>query len=314
MLEMHESIDTVIAEAAKRHARPLWKAPHARLAAPNPRALAHCWRYEEMRPLLLAAGRHISAEEADRRVFMCINPGMEPPFTTETIAAAFQLILPGECAPAHRHTPFALRFILEGTGAYTAVNGERVWMEPGDLILTPSWAFHDHGKEGEGPMIWVDGLDVPMMNHLRLQFFEEWSEPRFPSTDMIGSSNLRYPWFEMEARLRAEPGPYAALPYLQRIGGGPISRTIGAQAERIDGGTGSPLRQSTTSHVYVVRSGSGHSQIGETTLAWKTGDVFAVPTWQRVQHAAEPGEPAFLFSMNDRPMLDALGYYREPGM
>lgn len=311
MLEVKSSIEDVIAEAATRNARPLWKAPHARVPHPNPRTIPHRWRYEEMRPLLIAAGNLISAEEADRRVFMLVNPGAEPPLTTETIAAALQLILPGECAPAHRHTPFALRFILEGSGAFTAVGGEKVWMEPGDLVLTPSWAFHDHGKEGEGPMIWVDGLDVPMMSYLRLQFFEDWSEERFPSLEFGGPSNLRYPWPEMEARLRAEPGPYAALPYLQRIGGGPIARTMGAQAERIDGGTTSPGRRSTASHVFVAHRGRGTTRVGETTLAWEPGDVFAVPTWQPFAHSAAPGETAFLFSMNDRPLLDALGYYRE---
>jgi gentisate 1,2-dioxygenase len=310
MLEAQQTIDDVIAEARTLNAFPLWKSPHARVSAPNPKSRPHRWSYAQVRSLLLRAGALISAEDAERRVFMMVNPGSEPPCTTETIAAAFQLILPGECARAHRHTPFALRFIVEGTGAFTAVNGERVWMEPGDLILTPSWAFHDHGKEGEGPMIWVDGLDVPLMTYLRIQFFEDWKEPRFPSLDMPGPSNLRYPWVEMQARLDAEPGPYAKLPYLQRIGGQSISRTLGAQAERIAAGTISPERQSTTSYVYVVRSGRGRTHFGAQTLTWEAGDVFAVPTWQAFRHEAI-GETAYLFAMNDRPLLDALGYYQE---
>jgi gentisate 1,2-dioxygenase len=309
-MQVTSPIDEVIAEAAALHAHPLWKAPHARVAAPNPRSIGHRWAYAQIRSLLLRAGELISAEEADRRVFMMINPGGEPPCTTETIAAAYQLILPGECAPAHRHTPFALRFIVEGTGAFTAVNGEKVWMEPGDLILTPSWSFHDHGKEGTGPMLWVDGLDVPLMTYLRIQFFEEWKDSRFPSVEFAGASNLRYPWSEMERSLRAEPGPYALVPYLQRVGGQAISRTIGAYAERIDAGTSSPARQSTLSHVYVVRSGRGRTRVGSTTLDWEPGDTFAIPTWQPFQHEAVEGT-AYLFAMHDRPLIDALGYYQE---
>ena len=309
-MQVASSIDDVIAEAAALHAHPLWKAPHARVGAPNPRSVAHCWSYEQIRSLLVRAGELISAEEADRRVFMMINPGSEPPCTTETIAAAYQLILPGECAPAHRHTPFALRFIVEGSGAFTAVNGEKVWMEPGDLILTPSWAFHDHGKEGTGPMVWVDGLDVPLMTYFRIQFFEEWKEPRFPSLEFAGASNLRYPWAEMEQHLKSEPGSYALVPYLQRIGGGPISRTIGAHAERVDAGTASPVRQSTMSHVYVVRSGRGCTRVGSKTLEWEPGDTFAIPTWTPFHHEAVEGT-AYLCAMHDRPLLDALGYYQE---
>jgi gentisate 1,2-dioxygenase len=309
-MQVASSIDDVIAEAATLHARPLWKAPHARIAAPNPSSVAHGWSYAQLRPLLVRAGDLISAEEADRRVFMMINPGSQPPCTTETIAAAYQLILPGECAPAHRHTPFALRFIVEGTGAFTAVNGEKVWMEPGDMILTPSWAFHDHGKDGTGAMIWVDGLDVPLMSYLRIQFFEEWSEARFPSLELAGASNLRYPWAEMERSLRGEPGAYALVPYLQRVGGQPISRTLGAYAERIDAGTSSPVRQSTMSHVYVVHSGRGRTIAGSKTIAWEPGDTFAIPTWEAFHHEALEGT-AYLFAMHDRPLIDALGYYQE---
>ncbi|MGA2395951.1 MAG: cupin domain-containing protein [Candidatus Lustribacter sp.] len=310
MIETKASIDDVIKDAAAVHAFPLWKAAHARVASPNPRSVPYRWDFTQIRSLLMRAGELISAEEADRRVFMMINPGTEPPCTTETIAAAYQLILPGECAPAHRHTPFALRFIVEGSNAFTAVNGEKVWMEPGDLILTPSWTFHDHGKEGTGPMLWVDGLDVPLMTYLRIQFFEDWKEPRFPSVEYGVDSNLRYPWVEMQARLDAEPGPYARLEYFQRTSGAPISRTIGAAAERIAAGTVSPVRQATTSHVFVVHSGEGRTTIGSTAVDWKPGDVFAVPTWQQFHHAAG-GTDAYLFSMHDRPLIEALGYYRE---
>jgi gentisate 1,2-dioxygenase len=159
-------------------------------------------------------------------------------------------------------------------------------------------------------MIWVDGLDVPIVTYLHVQFFEEWKEARFPSRDFDGPSNFRYPWVEMQARLQHEPGPYARVPYLQRAGGQAVSRTIGAFAERLDAGTKSPVRQSTASHVYVVHSGRGATRIGSSTICWEKGDTFAIPTWQRFEHEALDG-PAYLFCMDDRPMIDALGYYQE---
>jgi gentisate 1,2-dioxygenase len=159
-------------------------------------------------------------------------------------------------------------------------------------------------------MLWVDGLDVPLMTYLRIQFFEEWKEARFPSLELAGASNLRYPWVEMEHSLCAEPGAYALVPYLQRVGGQPISRTLGAYAERIDAGTSSPVRQSTVSHVYVVRSGRGRTQVGSKTVEWEPGDTFAIPTWQPFHHEAIEGT-AYLFAMHDRPLIDALGYYQE---
>ena len=310
MLQTEATIDDVIAEAARLNAHPLWKAAHARVAAPNPACEPYRWKYAELRPLLDLSGKLISAEEADRRVFMLINPKGVPPCTTETMAANYQLILPGECAPAHRHTPFALRFIIEGTGAFSAVNGEKVYMDPGDLILTPSWSFHDHGNEGAGPVVWLDGLDVPLVTALKIQFFEASKEPRLASRVSSGASNLRYPWAVMKSDLDALPGSHAVAPYLQRIGRRSISRTIGAQAERIDAGTATSVRQSTQSYVYVVRTGHGRTHVGSEILEWAAGDTLAIPAWQPFHHVAG-SETAYLFAMHDRPLIDALGYYQE---
>lgn len=116
--------------------------------APNPKATVASWKYDEIRPLLLEAGRLVAADEAERRVLMLVNPNMRAPYTTDTIYAGLQLILPGETAPAHRHTAFALRFIVEGERGFTAVEGKKVIMRRGDVILTPSWQWHDHGHEG----------------------------------------------------------------------------------------------------------------------------------------------------------------------
>ncbi len=306
------TIEHVIEEARKLEARPLWTSAHIKAPPyPTPRALPHVWQYARLRELLLQAGELISAEEADRRVFTLINPGLQPPGTTDTLAGGLQLILPGECAPAHRHTMFALRVILEGNGAFTSVNSERIWMEPGDLLLTPSWTYHDHGKEGAGPMIWFDGLDVPLFESVRVAFFEKWAQQRYPTVDGPPDSNNRYPWPEMRARLDAQAGPFAVLPYLQRVGGGALSATVGACAERIDARTATPQRRSTASHIYVVLEGRGKTRVAETVLEWEKNDAFAVPAWAPYIHESTSSTTAYLFDMNDRPMLENLAIYRE---
>ena len=126
------------------------------------------WRYQTARPLLLEAGRLITAKEAERRVLVLENPGLRGHSSiTHTLYAGLQLILPGEVAPSHRHAQSALRFVVEGSGAYTAVDGERATMRPADFIVTPSWTFHDHGNPGKEPVIWLDGLDIPMIDPMR---------------------------------------------------------------------------------------------------------------------------------------------------
>ena len=132
------------------------------------------WRYQTARPLLLEAGRLITAKEAERRVLVLENPGLRGHSSiTHTLYAGLQLILPGEVAPSHRHAQSALRFVVEGSGAYTAVDGERATMRPADFIVTPSWTFHDHGNPGKEPVIWLDGLDIPMIAFFDAGFAED---------------------------------------------------------------------------------------------------------------------------------------------
>lgn len=132
------------------HVGPLWKVMSAMVPPrPAPKAEVALWRYEELRPLLLRAGELVGTDEAERRVLMLVNPKMQAPYTTDTLYAGLQLIRPGETAPAHRHTAFALRFIVEGERGFTAVGGRKVYMRRGDVVLTPSWDWHDHGHEGE---------------------------------------------------------------------------------------------------------------------------------------------------------------------
>ena len=121
----------------------------------------------------MEAGRLITAEEAERRVLILENPALRgQSCITASLYAGLQLILPGEVAPAHRHTQSALRLVLDGDGAYTAVDGERTTMRRGDFIITPSWTWHDHGNLGDQPVVWLDGLDIPIVRFFDAGFAE----------------------------------------------------------------------------------------------------------------------------------------------
>ena len=146
---------------------PLWTMQGALTAHPATKMVPHIWRWNDVRPLITRAGELISAQDADRRVLAYVNPGSgehELARATDTLWAAVQLVLPGEVAPPHRHTPAALRFIVEGEDGYTVVDGDRLPMEVGDVTLTPNWTWHEHGNSGDGPMLWLDGLDVRLVD------------------------------------------------------------------------------------------------------------------------------------------------------
>ncbi|HEX3550365.1 MAG TPA: cupin domain-containing protein [Candidatus Elarobacter sp.] len=304
-----DSLDRLFSDAAAQDAQPLWTMmdtvvpPH-----PEPKAVPHVWRYAAMRPLLERAGSLVSAREAERRVLQLINPALRPPHTTDTLYAGLQLILPGEVARAHRHVAFALRFIVEGSAAYTAVGGEKVTMRRGDLILTPSWEYHDHGHEGDEPMVWLDGLDLPVYQFFPANFAQPYAEERFPSEPAPADSHLRYPWDDMQARLEADPGPYSYAEYAHRQTGGAISRVIGAAAERIARGSSSPTRRETAGVVYHVYRGRGTTTVGGEQLQWEKGDTFCIPSWLPYRHEAH--KDTYLFRFDDRPVLDAIGAYR----
>ena len=179
---------------ANKNAAPLWETLADILPVePRPRSIPVLWRYEEIRPFLMESGRLITAKEAERRVLILQNPGIKDNAqVTDTLYAGLQLILPGEIAPTHRHTTAALRFIIEGDGAYTAVDGERTTMHPGDFILTPSWTYHDHGNPTDSPTVWMDGLDLPLVNYLNASFAEHYPEEIQPVTRREGDALRRY--------------------------------------------------------------------------------------------------------------------------
>src|SRR5581483_5600967 len=173
---------------------PLWEVLHNLI--PNEPATAAkpaLWKYREARPFLMEAGKLITAKEAVRRVLVLENPGMRgESCITQSLYAGLQLILPGEIAPSHRHSQSALRFIVEGSGAYTAVDGERTTMAPGDFIITPSWTYHDHGNPGSEPVVWMDGLDIRIVQTFAAQFHEVYADEIQPVSRSEGAAAARY--------------------------------------------------------------------------------------------------------------------------
>jgi len=296
------------------------------------------WSYDEMRPLLLEAGKLITAEQAERRVLMLENPGIATGcFITESLYAGLQLILPGEKAPAHRHTASALRFILEGNGAYTAVDGERASMHPGDFILTPSWTFHDHGNPSDTPVVWLDGLDVPMVNILSTGFAEKYRGGIHPVTREETDSLMRYGsnMLPLEYKSKSSSAPVFTYPYERSrqaldwlwrndalhechgfkmqyanpvTGGYPLP-TIAAFLQLLPSGFCGAKYRSTDSTIYSVVEGQGRTQMGDYSFEWKERDIFVAPSWYPVSHQAD--KQSVLFSFSDRPVQKALGLWRE---
>jgi gentisate 1,2-dioxygenase len=311
VMQQKDSLEQLFDEAMVEHAEPLWPRLSA-LSPPFPvaKAAPTVWSYERMRPLCERAANLVGTDLAERRVFMLVNPKLEAPYTTDTLYAGLQTILPGETARAHRHSPFALRFIIEGENGFTAVEGEKVLMKRGDLVLTPSWEWHDHGNEGTTPMIWLDGLDLPLWHVLPSNFTEHYAEARYPSALLNTASNRSYPWAEMQPKLDAKPGKAVEERYWMREGGGEISKTIGASAYRIDAGASTEALRETASAVVHCYEGSGRTMVGNTVLAWKQGDSFCLPAWQKVVHENTGGSPAYLFRFDDRPLLSALAALR----
>ncbi|MFN2628394.1 MAG: cupin domain-containing protein [Gaiellaceae bacterium] len=327
---------------AEFHVEPLWKKPDLLPPEPKSKAVPHVWRYAPLRELLMRAGEVISAEEAERRVLMLMNPGLEGRAAATTMLyAGLQLVLSSEVAPAHRHAASALRFVVEGSGAYTAVDGEKQVMNPGDLVLTPSWAWHDHGNTSESPMIWLDGLDLPLINTLEANFFErgteqsqELTKPDNASSRLYASARLNpswgaweeqyspvfnYPWEQTGRVLRevgedtsGSPTDGVILQYTNPYTGGTVLPTLGCYIQSLAPGLHTEAHQHTTSAVYHVVRGNGASIVDGERLEWGERDTFAVPGWATHEHInGSSDEPAVLFSFTDDPVLRALGYYRE---
>lgn len=330
-------------QLAALNVAPLWDVLQGLVPTePRPRAIPHNWRWAEMRERLIESGTVVSAEEAERRVLMLGNPGMDGlPNATDTIYAGLQLILPGEIARAHRHTQSALRFVLEGVGGYTSVDGVRTEMLRGDFIVTPAWTWHDHGNDGSGPVMWLDGLDVPLVSFLRAGFREEYeAATQFPRTGDSDQVFTRYAdaLLPLENTHQGSTSPIFNYPYartrevLDRLArhsdidschgvnvryanpltGGWAIPTIAASMRLIPRGYTTDFFQSVEGTVLVGVEGATSIEIeGAGRFEIVANDVFAVPGWSRWRMSAGASEDAVLFVYSDRPVYEKLGLYRE---
>ena len=291
---------------------------------PQPKSVPVLWKWKRIEPLVRLAPQLVPTDKAARRVVMLVNPGRkEWSAAAGLLYTGVQIMNPGEFTSALRHQASALRFIMEGRGAYTVVDGER--MSPGarDLVLTPNGTWHDHGIDADGTQcVWQDGLDIPLMNSLDANFFEVhpqtmqqpaplsregWNKPYSPV--------FRYSWDDSYASLRkANTTPYdgAVYEYTNPLTGGPIMPTIGAQLQRLEPGEETKGHRHTGSVIYQVAKGRGWSMIAGQRFDWEEKDIFALPSWAAHSHAnASATEDAVLFSFNDFPAMRALALYRE---
>lgn len=322
--------------------KPLWRQKGLLPLEPATGAIPHIWKYAEVRELLLEAGGIITAEEAERRVLMLMNPGLNgEAAATGNLYAGLQLVLPGEIAPKHRHVASALRFVTEGSGAYTAVNGEKAVMEVGDMVLTPNWAWHDHGNESDEPMLWLDGLDIPLVNKLDTNFFDNPAEARQELTRpddasqrlySLGRLNpswvewseayspvIKYPWSETERILRetareneGSPHDGVIFEYTNPFTGGPALPTMACFVQLLRPGLHTEAHRHTSSAVYHAVRGHGRTIVDGEVLEWGEKDVFSVPGWAVHEHENGSSEDeAILFSFSEEPMLRPFDLYRE---
>ena len=298
---------------------PLWESlPALAPREPAPRARPHLWSYGEAREHLLEAGRRITAEEAERRVVVLANPGLPGAFqATDTLYAGLQLILPGEVAPAHRHSQSALRFVMEGQGAYTAVDGERAWMSPGDFIITPAMTWHEHGG-GEDPVIWLDGLDVPLVGFLGAGFREELGAASLAPVESQGAPAFAWPYARTREALAAlaagqdiDPWRGHVLKYLQPDGRWAMP-TLGPTLTLLPKGFRSRPYRSIDGAVATLVEGRVRAVAGGETFELGPRDLVALPGWMACE--LEAIEESVLFAFSDRPVYEALGLWREERM
>jgi gentisate 1,2-dioxygenase len=322
---------------------PLWEKLRELVGnEPRTQCAPAIWRFRDVKAMVLESAELISAKEAERRVLVLENPALRGQSRiTQTLYAGLQLIMPGEIAPAHRHTASAIRFIVDGEGAYTSVEGERTYMSPGDFVLTANWAAHDHGNTTDRPMIWLDVLDLPTVNFFESMFAEHLDDEsqvvRYQDGDSVAffASGVLPDGAQVGARGPAKRSPIvnytyartrpilerlhktgevdkrhgARVRYANPVTGGWVMPTMGAQLALLPAGFTGDSYRATDGTIFVCVEGEGATRIGDKELAWSPGDVFVAPPWLRYVHTA--AQESVLFSISDRPAQEALGIWRE---
>jgi gentisate 1,2-dioxygenase len=305
------SLDALYAEAdrldvtpgwVKRERPILWREPHSQFVP------AH-WSYREIHDALAAAGSLVDVALAERRNLVLRNPCPGNNFaTTATFACAYQMILPGEKAPTHRHSPHALRVIIDAKGAYSVVDGEKTPMDTGDVVLTPGWCWHGHGHDGDEPAYWFDGLDVPAVHSLEPMFYEEHPDKHEKVARVAAASPYRFSRADMARRLDTAVPDRDGLHGPRITLDAPQMPTMRLTMERLAAGQKTRRQRSTANRVFVVVEGTGETIVEGKPMAWRAGDTLAVPTWMRFEHAA--ASDAVLFAMSDEPLMRFAKYYR----
>ena len=332
------------ADVRQHDLEPLWTIPDWFLASePLGAYRPYVWRWTEVYPRLRDAEHYmVPGQAGSRRVLVYAHPDLRQTLgTTHTLNVAMQMILPGEEAPAHRHTPLAIRFIISGQGASTTVNGERMAMESGDFLLTPRWAWHDHRHDGDGPMIWMDGLDIPCTRYMDAIFVQPYHQsmqdavvpfrqsaklfgytglyPKMTDAPQLANGSLMsYPWSVTREALAAvrqtAPSPFdgAMVEYRNPLTGGPVLPTLGASMQALEPGEETRAHRHTPSVAYYVYRGEGSTAIEGTWYDWSEGDVLVLPPWRWHQHRNRSNtQQAVLFAITDEPLVQSMGLYRE---
>ncbi len=297
----------------------------------------YIWKWKDVHPSLMDAKETVGLELSERRAIRLVNPDNATRSTSRTLLFTFSVVNPGEVARPHRHNMAAIRFIVQGRGAYTLVEGERFPMEEGDLVLTPNWTWHEHHNDSEDPIIWLDGLDGPLMNALNVLFFENskketegvtrsdgdaekrWGFTRPPLSSRLDQRGFpfRYRWTDTYQSLKnikdSESDPYDGnlIRYVNPETGSFTLPTMSCEAQLLNPGKITSMHRHTSTALYHVFRGRGRTAVGEGHLEWEKGDSFVIPLWQWHRHENPFEEEAVLFSINDRPIMESLQLYRE---
>jgi gentisate 1,2-dioxygenase len=308
------------------------------LTKPRSPATAAIWRYRDIRADIAHGGDIVSAEDAFRRVLVLENPAYPGENrVTNTLYAGLQLVKSGEIAPCHRHSQTAIRFVVEGQGAYTKVGGEMTTLHRGDFVVTPQWSWHDHGNDGAEPVVWLDVLDTPIVGFIETVFREPYPARLYPVERPEGDAPARFGsgmapmgWKPEHAASPVFSYPYARaraalstlgrasrwdachgvkMQYVNPTTGGAATPTIGAYLQLLPQGFAGADYRSTDAAVYCVAEGTGRTVIEGETFEWRPSDVLVVPGWRRHRHVADT--EAVLFSASDRPVQETLALWRE---
>ena len=267
------------------------------------------WSYEMGKAALDSAGKYVSTEHAERRNLILYNPVPGNDYASvKSLVAAYQMVLAGETAVSHRHTANALRLVMDaGPKAYTVVDGKKIPMLPGDVLLTPNWSWHGHANESDRKAYWIDFLDVPLVHFLEPMFFESWSGGLQETSVVDERSPMRFAFEQTVARLDAAPESQPGERVIEL--GPPKIDTMALYVSRLKGGGRFTAGRTTANSILAVIQGRGSSNVGGTNIEWSRGDVFVVPSWRT--HDYRANEDSYLLRVTDEPVVKLFNWLRK---